>query len=458
VIIDLVALPANPAGGWESLPNIDALRKKGVAGKMIPVFPSVTCPAQATLWTGALPKKHGIIANGLYRRKERRVEMWEQPADLVETEQAWRTLAKSIPGFKTALLFGQHTLYGGEYIVVTPRPQHRATGLVPWCYSTPPGLYEEIAQDLGHFPLHHYWGPAAGLPSSRWIAEAAVRIVTQHRPDLTFVYLPHLDYDAQRFGPDSVEAHRALGEIDDLVGRIVEGIAEAGLAEETSFMLLSEYHFHSVSGAIPVNLILRDAGLLTVREVAGEEIIDPGLSKAIALTDHQFAHVYVTEDDVLEEVRSVLLEARGVAQVLDRDGQADIGTDHPNAGDLLVLAKPDRYCYYGWWREPELVPYFAKGVDIHQKPGYDPLELFSGQYRGNIAWQDPTLVKGSHGLPPASAEDAVALIASGAAWPDAPFGDDDTVDATDIAGMILDFFGISRKGIGTPADRHNSNR
>jgi len=365
------------------------------ARPMRPLLPAVTCTMQATLTTGAAPAGHGIIANGLFDRDFQAVRFWEQSARLVQTPRIWQTARERKPDFTCAMLFWQNSVGADADIVLTPAPVHKADGgMVSSCYSRPTGLYDELEAKLGPFDLMSYWGPMASVKSSRWIASAAKEVFDLFAPDLTLVYLPNLDYPVQKLGPSAPELREHLEQTDALVAEI-SAWARAGGAE---VVLLSEYGMTPVSGAIFPNRILRQAGLLEVREVAGMEFLDIAASKAFAMVDHQVAHIF-TKPDATPAARAALEGVDGVGAILDSSGKKAAGLDHPRSGDLVALSAADRWFAYYWWEDAGRAPDFARTVDIHRKPGYDPCEMFIDIATRSISL-DTSLVRASHGLVP----------------------------------------------------------
>jgi predicted AlkP superfamily pyrophosphatase or phosphodiesterase len=283
------------------------------------------------------------------------------------------------------VLFWQNSMFINADTVVTPRPLHLDHEFIQWCYSKPAGYYEQLAGKLGGFKLQHYWGPLAGLGSSRWIAQAAKLTWRDQRPDLMLVYLPHLDYASQKFGP---EVPQQLREIDAIVGELLAGLADANV------IICSEYSLSPVTGALFPNRQLRAAGLLRVRNIAGKEYLDYELSDAFAMVDHQVAHIFCKPHAIA-----------AARQALAADGVEFTSIAHPRAGELIAIAPADKWFAYYWWDDWNQAPSFAHSVDIHRKPGYDPCELwFDWPHTLRHFWRfppatgiRPELVKGSHG-------------------------------------------------------------
>jgi len=411
IVLDIVGLNPDHFVYAEKLPHLASLAGKGKLYRMKPVFPAVTLPVQASLTTGVYPEQNGIVANGFYNRQFFNVSFWEQAAGLVQHERIWDYLRRRVPGLTTALLFMQNSLYADCGCIITPRPMHTDDGLVPWCYSKPVGFYEELAADIGPFNLMHYWGPMTSIESSRWIARAAVKTLERLSPDLMFVYLPHLDYCTQKVGPGSPVVRDQLMLVDAEVGRILQGVDDLGLRDETIFVVVSEYAFSKVEGDIALNRILRENGLLSIRSIQGRDYVDFELTPAFAMVDHQVAHIYL-KPGYEKAVRQVLEKIDGIDFLLEREGKKRFRVDHANSGEIIAVSARNRWFSYYWWDERQREPDFAGHVDIHRKPGYDPLELFLEPGSRRIS-QDTGLIQGSHGYPPLSPADDVPLLVSG---------------------------------------------
>ena len=398
------------------IPLLAALGSRGARLGLEPILPAVTCAMQATLTTGEPPSRHGIISSGLYFHDTAEVRFWEQSAHLVNAPRVWDLPVRSEkkkgapprhPQFKVAMLFWQQSLYGTADVVLSPKPIHGpGDQLIQDCYSRPGDLYARLAagesalepgQPRGPFNLMHYWGPMAGIGSTRWIADASLAVWRDERPDLLLTYFPHLDYSGHRAGPGS-EAHRAAArELEPLAAALLAAAETDGART----IVLSEYSFLPVRRSVAINRALREAGLLAIREVAGGEYLYPGDSRAFAMVDNQIAHVYFPQTRDLaadtRKVRTLLEGLDGVAEVLGPDEKADRGLDHVRSGELVALAEPDAHFVYYWWDDDAKAPPFARTVDIHSKPGFDPAELLFDPAKRSIPLSADG-IRGSHGL------------------------------------------------------------
>lgn len=412
VVIDVVGLERTHLGA--AMPQMSAFVQEPRA--VDPVTPAVTCTAQATYLTGQLPSAHGIVANGWYFRDLNEIWLWRQSNRLVESEKVWHKARRRDPSFTVANTFWWYAMATEADLTMTPRPLYLADGVkVPDCYSDPPELRTELSERIGNFPLFEFWGPRTSIASSRWIAEAARHIETSHEPGLQLVYLPHLDYVLQREGPAG-SIDKDLAEIDEVAGQLIDFFRERGLR----VLLVSEYAITAVSEPVHINRVLREHGFLAVKEDLGREYLDPGRSRAFAVSDHQIAHVYVHERSDIAAVASLLAGIRGVGRVLDDEGKRAAGLDHSRAGELVALAEPGCWFTYYFWLDDGRAPDYARMVDIHNKPGYDPCELFVDpglgaaslraawtlarkaagfRYKMELTPLDARLVRGSHGLP-----------------------------------------------------------
>ncbi len=378
-VINIVGLTESLVG--PRTPCIAKFREAGSSASIVPAFPAVTCTAQANYLTGTNPARHGIVGNGWYDRQLAETHFWKQSNHLVAGEKIWDQMRRRDPKFTCAKLFWWYNMYSTADYSITPRPAYPADGRKVFdIYTQPAGIRPEIKKALGEFPFPGFWGPAAGVDgpqgradaASRWIADSAKWIEQKYSPTLSLIYLPHLDYNLQRLGPDSPLIAADLSQIDNITGDLIAFFQNRGVKP----VLLSEYGIVPVNKPIHLNRIFRDQGWIAIREELGLELLDCGASKVFAVADHQVAHIYVNDTALLPRVRELLMNQLGVESVLGETEKTEMGINHPRAGDLIAVAAQDAWFTYYYWQDDELAPDFARCVDIHRKPGYDPVELF----------------------------------------------------------------------------------
>jgi predicted AlkP superfamily pyrophosphatase or phosphodiesterase len=422
------------------MPGFSGLMKSGQKADLEPVFPCLTLPGQASFSTGTYPSEHGIIANGFFYRDRFEVGFWDQYRSLVQAETVWEGMKKENSDLKTALLFCQNTLYGNADFIITPKPMHTDEGLIQWCYSKPAGLYESVCQEIGRpFNLMDYWGPFASSNASQWIMEATIRVVDTYQPHFMITYIPHLDYSCQKYGPDDPKVDEDLKAIDRLMAEFTVMLEKKGIRENSTLCIFSEYSLTPVNSAVLLNMALRSAGFLAVRDIENREYLDFELSRAFAMVDHQVAHIYIRDKNDIEPVKRLVEKLDGMDRVLDKEGKKEFRIDHERSGELVAISKPDKWFAYYWWDIPEKAPDFASHIDIHRKPGYDPLELFMDLQTFKVP-QTTDLIKGSHGAPPQNREGMAAFMLSGkkAAGISLP----KTLKMVDIAPLLKSMVGI----------------
>lgn len=373
LVILVVGLTPSLVG--EHTPHLRRLAGSGAMRPLHTPIPAVTCTVQSTLATGLPPSGHGAVANGWYFRDLSEVWLWRQSNRLVAGEKIWEAGRARDPAFTCAKMFWWYNMYSTADWSATPRPMYPADGRkIPDHYAYPPELRDELTARFGMFPLFKFWGPMTDNSSSDWIARATAHVMETRRPTLTLCYLPHLDYNLQRLGPDlsHPRLQQDLREVDANCGLLIEQAERTG----AQVMVVSEYGILPVTDAVHINRALRQAGLVTVKVEMGRELLDAGASAAFALADHQLAHVYVADPARVPEVKALLEGLDGVDRVLDQEGKRAEGLDHERSGELVAISAPDRWFSYYYWLDEARAPDFARTVDIHRKPGYDPVELF----------------------------------------------------------------------------------
>lgn len=455
LLLDVVGLTPR---ALRRMPRLSRLAASGWQARLDTVLPAVTCSVQSTMLTGLAPAQHGAVGNGWYFRELGEVHLWRQHNRLITGEKLWETARRSDPGYTAANVCWWYAMGMTTDVTLTPRPIYHADGRKsPDAYIRPPALHDELTDRLGDFPLFTYWGPTASITSTRWIVDATRHLLATRTDALTMAYLPHLDYDLQRFGPLDPRADAAAAELDAALAPLLDDAEARGI----TVMAVSEYGIEPATTPVDVNRLLRSAGLLEVYVQDGREQLDPWTSRAFAVADHQVAHVYVRDPDDLPRVSALLRDLPGVDLVLDRQAQASFGLDHPNAGELVLVAEPGAWFTYYFWLDDDRAPDYARGVDIHRKPGYDPAELFFDpadrlakaraglnlvrkrlglRYAMSTTPLDPSCVRGTHGRLPDSPTDAPVILCS-----DADLSTADAVPAAAVKSLVLQLQGLTAR-------------
>ena len=447
VVLDIVALSPRVIG--EHTPFLKSWIESKQKAVVEPVLPAVTCSAQSVYLTGKWPSENGIVGNGWYFQDECEIKFWRQSNKLVQAEKVWEVLKKENPEFTVANLFWWYNMYSSADFAVTPRPLYLQDGRKePDCHSQPMELRDRLQKELGQFPLFSFWGPKTTIESSRWIAEAAKKVDQWHNPTLNLIYIPHLDYGLQKYGIDFDKIGKDLREVDDLAKDLITYFESQG----TQVLLLSEYGITTVSKPVHLNRIFREKGWIQVKDELGKETLDAGTSAVFAVADHQVAHIHVNDKSKLAEVKKLLEKTPGVEKVLDEAGKKTYHIDHERSGDLVVIADSESWFTYYFWLDDAKAPEYARCVDIHRKPGYDPVELvldpkikfplvtvgskvlkkkLGFRYLMDVIPLDATLVKGAHGRIPESDLDKPLFVA------DSSINSNDKIPPAEVFDLIL---------------------
>jgi predicted AlkP superfamily pyrophosphatase or phosphodiesterase len=367
------------------------------------IFPAVTCTAQAAFRTRSTPCHHGMVANGLYFRHLAKVMFWEQSAGLVQGRRFWEGFRNR--GGRVGMMFWQQSLGEDVDLLLSPAPIHKHHGgMIQDCYSHPSGLYKQLRQAIGAgFKLRNYWGPLASAKVADWIARAVAEVLARDEVDLLLTYLPSLDYDLQRYGPDHPRAAKALDRLLSQLQLCLSAARDAGY----QVLIFGDYAITPTRGpAIYPNRFLLERGWLSVRNVGGMLYPDLYASRAFAMVDHEIAHIYVRHAGDVPAIKAFLEELAGIEEVLIPAETPGALLDHPNAGELVAVAEEGKWLAYPWWSDKRQAPDYARHIDIHNKPGFDPCELMFGWPPGVTT--DTERISGSHGRTGAGREIAWA--------------------------------------------------
>jgi len=433
-----LTIPGFRAQDLPHMPKLAALMQQGEQAELVHSFPCVTWPSQANMLTGKHADEHGVTANGFFWRDSSKVEMWTAWNEKIQAPQIWDVLRKADAGHTSAAWFPMLSKGCGADYICMPAPIHNPDGSESlWCYTKPVEYYGDLRDAFGHFPLKHFWGPLANIKSSAWIADSAAHAAAKHQPSFFYIYLPHLDYAAQKDGPDSDTAMKALGELDEVIGQLADK-CNAAYDTPPVYIAATEYVITPVDHVTYPNRVLRDAGLLKVRMEDGLEQLDYENSDAWALVDHQFSHVYVKDasPQITSQVAGLFSGQEGIAEVLESSFRGKYRMDHERSGEVILISEPNSWQAYYWWNDDALAPSYARTVDIHRKPGYDPVELHFDFATKSVPL-DATLIKGSHGAPALDQSQRGVLLSSKAGVLQT-----ESVADTGVAEIVLRQFGL----------------
>lgn len=443
----LLSVPGLSTSHLERMPHLQRMTSGGDQAPLAASFPAVTCSVQANMTTGLPPSEHGVVGNGFYWRDEAppnsasklgQLEMWTAWNDCIQRPQIWDLLHEHDRSLTSAMWFALHNKDCGADSICTFAPIHNPDGSESlWCYTRPTELYGSLRDELGHFPLKHFWGPLAGIPSTEWIVSSAIQVAKAQRHNFWYIYLPHLDYAAQKEGPNSERALAALGELDEQLGRLFDEFQSLHTGDSLLWLVASEYAITPVDHVSYPNRVLRELDFLSLDETQGVELLDIPGSRAFAMADHQLSHVFVKDrsPEVIQTIVERFRREPGIAEVLTHGELNRYELNHSRAGDVVLVSEPNSWQAYYWWLDDQRAPDFARTVDIHRKPGYDPVELFFDPVTKGIPL-DATLVRGSHSAPVRDESQQGLLLSS-----ERGVFVEQTMADTDVAGIVLSQFG-----------------
>lgn len=395
VVIDIPGLSPSLMKRTDRLPTVRLLQGEAAYAGVRPTFPSILECAHATLTTGANASEHGMVASHFFDRQTMEVRSWNASAKAVLGDRIWVQAKKAQLDFSCAALFLSNLQYANCDYYVTCAPALSLTGeTIGLPVSKPKDLYRSLAKTLGEFQHGWWWGPNVSFKASEWIAKAAVAVLEQYHPTITFACLPNLLYVLLRYGPSSPQTLLELGKVDGLVKTVYEACQKEG----AEFVLMSGFGTTDVKDSVDLNLVLRRINMLDIREVGGKEYVDWGNSEAVAVVTHQIGHVYTHTEKGAITVKSLLKEVDGIDMVLGEQEKKDLRIDHPRSGDLIVVARKDRWLNYHWWMDDAKAPPFYKHIGWSGKAGVDPLELFVNKETRAVETHTD-LIHGSFGRP-----------------------------------------------------------
>ncbi len=266
-------------------PSNFSLENFSLEGQCTAVFPTMTSPGHVSLLTGVYPSRHGILAN-----------------EYVKDE---KTLSYSPENIESETLFDIVKENGKKGIFISGKDELAAFIGVKANLSVSPGLY----------PVYVEKPPEDPLELTQWIFDAIIAVNEREHPDFMCVSINILDDFGHTYGPTSKETKNAAKTVQSLIYALRES-----LNANTTLIVTSDHGMSPVSKAIPIHVLLGNAGYSTWPQYVG-----------------RCAFLYDTEEGVKEFVSKI----DGVKTIIEPQDYVKYHVDHRNSPDLIVLARED---------------------------------------------------------------------------------------------------------------------
>jgi predicted AlkP superfamily pyrophosphatase or phosphodiesterase len=321
------------------IPNVRRLAREGVsAAGMRVINPSVTWPNHTSLVTGVRADKHGVLANGILTRHGSNqpitIEPHHDQAEMVRMPTLFDLAHQA--GMSTAAINWPCTRNSTslddnfpdvpdavEYTTPRLREELQAAGLLT-------GEAKDFIKNTSAPQRDLTWTEATRL------------VLNQRKPRLTLLHLLNVDATHHALGPQTPGGYTAIGLADACIGRVLEGIAAAGIADQTAVFIVADHGFTQTPRALKPNVLLRREGFL--KEGRGGKIEDV---RAVVVPEGGMGLLYFCDPNLSEEERQkiekLLAEQEGIAQVIRPQQFGEYGLPNPRAdsqmSDLVLLAQ-----------------------------------------------------------------------------------------------------------------------
>jgi len=320
------------------LSNIRALAKTGTTAEGMSVSnPSVTWPNHTSMVTGATPRKHGVLFNGVLERGSVglpvRVDPKRDKADLVRIPTLYDILHKE--KLSTAGINWPCTRNSGTLDIDVPDSpdmfQHSTPSFLASMKEA--GLLDDETRE-GFSKL----GPSA---RDQFWTRATCHAIRTLKPRFTLLHLLNCDALHHRHGPQTWAGYAAVGYADSCVGEVLRAVAEAGLTDKTTVFIVADHGFMSIPKTIQPNVLLRQEGLLTVEN---DKI---ATARAQVIPEGGIGMLYLTVPETAEADRKKVIELfrgqEGIERVLEPKDYAEHGLPQPDEyrqmADLILVGK-----------------------------------------------------------------------------------------------------------------------
>jgi len=362
------------------LPNLSSLIERGTWVKKVRgVYPTITYPSHTSIITGTYPKTHGII-NATLMQTERVSPDWywyakhikvptvydlAREAGLTTAAFLWPVTAGAKINWNVAEIF-PNRIWTNQYIT-----SFKASS---------PLFLLGMDRKYGHL--------RKGIQQPElddFITAATVDTIVNKKPNLTLIHLVDMDSHRHRYGVRSQQAIDALGRLDTHVGELIQATKDAGIYEQTNFMVLGDHYQLNVDKMIHLNMLFEAAGWLhgtnNGRVRRNWQVVAKHVDGA--------TYIYLKDGALLNAVRAMIKEVEGVKTIFEHSELVELGAD---PGASLMVEAQDGYYFTDETHRPEVVEKVTNEM------------LLAGE---------PDRYKATHGYLPTHDEYATTLILAG---------------------------------------------
>jgi len=262
------------------MPNLSDYAARGVIfSRHHPVYPTVTRANAASMVTGRVPGGHGLAANTLMIRDFDPGQVI--PALEPQLAQVKQHTGQVLIAPTLADILSRH---GEEYIAIgvgtsgnayvhNPHADESGGATIHPDFTLPSSLNQEILARFGPWP-------AESRPNTARMAHA-VRIMTEYilaerRPRVALIWSSEPDKSQHDAGVGSDLSNQAVKEADEQFGKLMSWLRATALARETDVMVVSDHGYSTITEAIGVEALLREAGFPGVEQPGGVAVANNG--------------------------------------------------------------------------------------------------------------------------------------------------------------------------------------
>lgn len=359
-MVVVISLDGFPAYDLEDpklpIPTLRQLAAAGSSAKaMQPVNPTVTWPNHTSMVTGLYPADHGLLYNGTLVRTDNplsvKVDWTIAKEKMVHSPTLYDIAHKA--GLTTAQV---------DWVAINDAPA------ITWAFPEKAKPSDPLIQEMiSKGALKPEDISNEGHPTIVWRDEiwtkAGEYIIREHKPNLLLFHLLTLDSTHHNYGPRTLASYDAIAFLDSCVRRLVDAVKAAGVADRTTFVIVSDHGFRTVDKHISLNPFLAKAKLS---------------EKVKAVPEGGSAMIYIARDqrkELLPKVRELFTRTEGVARVADESEYKSLGLPlpekDPQSPDLVAYAKPG-YAFSGGKETDDVISPVPHPVGAHGYINTDP--------------------------------------------------------------------------------------